>query len=76
MAWHPPLHLLPPTMPVPVRRGDEQRPIVTALRVLSFWIERARQRRCLGSLPDRFLKDIGVSRCDALHEARKPFWRE
>ena len=46
-----------------------------AVRILSVWIERVEQRRRLATLPDRLLKDIGISRCDALHEARKPFWR-
>jgi uncharacterized protein YjiS (DUF1127 family) len=35
---------------------------------------RARQRRQLRELTDSQLKDIGVSRVDALQEARKPFW--
>lgn len=39
------------------------------------WYERAQQRRQLGGLSDYALKDIGVSRVDALREAAKPFWR-
>lgn len=35
----------------------------------------ARQRKQLAQLPDYLLKDIGVSRADALHEANKPFWK-
>ncbi len=58
-----------------VRWNDGRGPAEEALRILSVWIERARQRRCLAGLSDRSLKDIGISRCDALHEARKPFWR-
>lgn len=54
-----------------VRSPDMRRLLAT----LAGWIERARQRRRLASLPDRLLKDIGISRCDALQEARKPFWR-
>lgn len=46
-----------------------------ALRILSVWIARAQQRRQLASLSCRALKDIGISRYDALHEARKPFWQ-
>jgi uncharacterized protein YjiS (DUF1127 family) len=57
------------------RRKDGRGPIKDALRLPSVWIERARQRRCLAELSDRSLKDIGISRCDALREARKPFWR-
>jgi uncharacterized protein YjiS (DUF1127 family) len=33
-----------------------------------------RQRRALLSLDDAMLKDIGISRVDALQEGRKPFW--
>jgi uncharacterized protein YjiS (DUF1127 family) len=36
--------------------------------------ERRRQRLALLELDDRLLADIGVSRADALAEARKPFW--
>jgi uncharacterized protein YjiS (DUF1127 family) len=57
------------------RRKDGRETIKDALRLPSVWIERARQRRCLAGLSDRSLKDIGISRCDALREARKPFWR-
>ena len=34
-----------------------------------------RQRRALLSLDAAMLKDIGISRVDALQEGRKPFWR-
>jgi len=54
-----------------VRSPDMRRLLAT----LAGWIERARQRRRLAALSDRLLKDIGISRCDALQEARKPFWR-
>ena len=37
--------------------------------------ERARQRRALARLDDRLLNDIGVSRAEARHEARKLFWQ-
>jgi len=48
------------------------------LRTLGFWIDRSRQRRQLGELAelnDYLLKDIGVSREEAMREAAKPFWR-
>lgn len=35
-----------------------------------------RQRRALLSLDDAMLKDMGISRVDALREGRKPFWRQ
>ena len=38
------------------------------------WRVLARQRRELAELSDRMLKDIGLSRVDALREARRPFW--
>jgi uncharacterized protein YjiS (DUF1127 family) len=37
--------------------------------------EKARQRRMLLELDDRLLKDIGVTREQAMREARKPFWK-
>ena len=43
---------------------------------VSLWHERARQRRRLLQLDDRMLRDIGVSRADAVREADKPFWQE
>jgi uncharacterized protein YjiS (DUF1127 family) len=40
------------------------------LVVEAAWIRR-RQRRQLLGLDDRHLKDIGISRCDAMREAAK-----
>jgi uncharacterized protein YjiS (DUF1127 family) len=48
------------------------------LRTLGFWIDRSRQRSQLGELAELnsyLLKDIGVSREEAMREAEKPFWR-
>ena len=48
------------------------------LRTLELWIDRSRQRRQLGELAELnsyLLKDIGVSREEAMREAEKPFWR-
>jgi uncharacterized protein YjiS (DUF1127 family) len=45
------------------------------LSLVLLWSERARQRDRLARLPDRALADIGLSRCDAYRETRKPFWR-
>jgi uncharacterized protein YjiS (DUF1127 family) len=42
---------------------------------LQEWWERNRQRRSLGRLDDRLLKDIGLSRADVEHELSKPFWQ-
>lgn len=46
-----------------------------ALQLVGFWRDLARQRRALGRLDDRLLKDIGVSRADVEQEVAKPFWR-
>lgn len=63
------LHVLSRTAPPPARQ----------LRGLLAWIahlrEQSRQRDALLSLSDRELRDIGISRYDAVTEARKPLWR-
>ena len=40
-------------------------------------IERRRQRAALAAIlaDDRLLKDLGLSRAEALHEVSRPFWR-
>lgn len=48
------------------------RAIVAALIRFS---ARSRQRQHLSSLDDRALRDIGITRLDALAEAAKPFWK-
>ncbi len=42
--------------------------------LLAAWGERLKQRAALAEMDDRMLKDIGLSRADALVEADKPFW--
>ncbi|WP_183177401.1 DUF1127 domain-containing protein [Azospirillum sp. OGB3] len=63
------LHALPRTAPPPARR----------LRALLAWItnlrEQSRQRDALLSLSDYELRDIGITRYDAVTEARKSLWR-
>ncbi len=39
------------------------------------WQRRARERRHLAEFSDAMLKDIGISRADAMAEIDKPFWR-
>ncbi len=36
---------------------------------------RRRERVALAELNDFMLRDIGITRCDALREANKPCWR-
>jgi uncharacterized protein YjiS (DUF1127 family) len=43
-------------------------------RQLKRWWQLAEQRRQLAQLGDAQLKDIGLSRADALQEAERPFW--
>ena len=48
------------------------------LHALQFWMGRSRQRRQLGELAELneyLLRDIGISREEAMREATKPFWR-
>jgi len=46
-----------------------------ALKMLSIWDRRHRDRLHLASLDHRMLRDIGISNADVEHEASKPFWR-
>ena len=39
------------------------------------WLRRIESRRELADLGDRALRDIGITRVDAMREAEKPFWR-
>ena len=43
--------------------------------LLTVWENRARERRYLGEMPDRMLRDLGISRSAARRESEKPFWR-
>jgi uncharacterized protein YjiS (DUF1127 family) len=46
--------------------------------VVRLWSYRCRQRRALGELAeqnDALLRDMGISRGQAIREAAKPFWR-
>ena len=45
-----------------------------AIELVLGWQEVARQRRALLKLDERLLKDIGITRADAEHEASRPFW--
>ena len=43
-------------------------------RMLRRWRQLARERGQLARLNDAALKDLGLSRADALQEAERPFW--
>jgi uncharacterized protein YjiS (DUF1127 family) len=49
--------------------------LVDVLQWLRHRYEVYRQRRTLLSLGAAMLKDLGMSRADALQEGNKPFWR-
>jgi uncharacterized protein YjiS (DUF1127 family) len=51
-------------------------PTASLSRHIVSWWERIRQRRALAALDDWLLKDMGVSRADAMRECDKPFWQE
>lgn len=63
------------TAPRGVAPGAGSGLIARALERLLLWQERASQRHALASLDDHLLKDLGISRAEALCEAAKPFWR-
>ncbi len=46
-----------------------------AIERLLTWQRRVNERRHLMQLDDRLLADMGITRADAEHEYRKPFWR-
>jgi len=41
---------------------------------LRTWHARSVQRRCLATLGEAALKDLGLSRADVEQEIRRPFW--
>jgi uncharacterized protein YjiS (DUF1127 family) len=49
--------------------------VVAVTDLLYLWQRRLRDRDLLLHMSTAQLKDIGLSRADALQEAEKPFWR-
>ena len=58
----------------PARPGASN-PLAAVFRLPARWIERTRQRQALAGLDDHMLRDIGITRVEAVREAEKPFWR-
>ena len=61
------------------QQGDAPSPAVNWVDTTCMWVERSRQCRALGGpgeINDELLKDIGVSRDEALREAAKRFWQQ
>jgi uncharacterized protein YjiS (DUF1127 family) len=40
------------------------------------WRRRSREREQISRMDERMLKDIGITRAEALRLSSKPFWRE
>ena len=43
--------------------------------IFRIWPDRWRQRLDLRDMDDHRLRDIGITRHEAMRESRKPFWR-
>ena len=56
-------------------RGQILAAAVRGFEILLLWQSRANQRHALARLDDRMLRDLGLSRSEAVWESRKPFWR-
>jgi uncharacterized protein YjiS (DUF1127 family) len=57
---------------------SEYRPSRHVRRLIALvgtWRRRVRGRRELALMSDHSLRDIGLTRYDAVQEIRKPFWR-
>ena len=53
--------------------SDAAQSVIETVRV---WRRRMRERDQLSRLDDRMLKDIGMTRTEAIRLSSKPFWRE
>lgn len=50
--------------------------LAAPFELLLEWQERLHQRALLREMPDRMLKDLGLTRSDVESEAGKPVWRK
>ena len=57
------------------RLGKLATVLMKALQSLDTMLEKRRSRRVLMELTEYQLRDIGLSRLDAVNEAQRPFWR-
>jgi uncharacterized protein YjiS (DUF1127 family) len=46
------------------------------MATLREWGRRSREREQVSHMDERMLKDIGITRAEALRLSSKPFWRE
>lgn len=54
---------------------QEDKIIRKLLNKINLWRQNSRTRATLATLDNDALKDIGISRVDALQESNKPFWQ-
>jgi uncharacterized protein YjiS (DUF1127 family) len=68
----------PRVFALPGERGHDRlgRMLRAVVALLRAWRQRDQERRELARLTDRELRDIRVSRSEAIDEASKPFWRD
>jgi uncharacterized protein YjiS (DUF1127 family) len=66
---------LPPKASSTRRRKEAIHPVAAAVALIARWLETARQRKALAALDDHALRDLGITRVEAVREAEKPFWR-
>lgn len=59
-----------------IARLYPQNLLIRGMEALLAWQDRASERRKLGQLDGRLLRDIGVDRATADAETDKPFWRK
>jgi uncharacterized protein YjiS (DUF1127 family) len=69
------------TIVLPAQRAVRERDcpashLRQALALFDTWRQRLRDRRALALMDERSLRDLGLTRYEALYEVRKPFWRE
>ncbi len=64
-----------PNRPRPIHPDRRPGPVQRVIERLLTWQRRANERRHLMQIDDRLLADMGITRADAEHEYRKPFWR-
>ena len=55
--------------------GQPMRPLAILSRAVRVWRILKRTRRQLAELDDRQLRDVGLTRGQALREHSKPFWK-
>jgi uncharacterized protein YjiS (DUF1127 family) len=72
-----PSNIASPSLIVPVHPLPPLSGLLLALTLLVLrWETLRRTRKDLSRLAPHMLKDIGMDRLQAHHEARKPFWRD